>query len=552
MRPCPFALSIPVGIAALLTPPSLSQINAVELARVGDSISGGASVTGFHYPRVNDSGRWAVIVETDSTTSRRRLFLDDVQILAEGDPAPNVPGETVEAIRAIDLADTGRLAVLTELSSGFAVYVDGELVLESFDIASLPGFGPSARYTVVGGLALNANDQLLLNCGVFEPGGGPLPVSCLVRLELGSGGAVLSETLLGQRGDVYPGQTAPLFAFVPGENTMSFGDDGLGTWTGILASAAPGLHVAYENATIPMYQGNQPAFLGGADYLDLPLAATAYNDVTGSRAHSAKLDVGANPDDGIIIRDGAVYAREGANLTAFPGAPVIETLGFENLALTDDSDIVFYAQVDNGSPFDEAIVRGSDLMLPKGAMIVGGQRITDLADVPSGFHVSDSGQFLLAQAELDNQSIGLVYVQDEIGESYCAAENNSTGVPSVTAARGVGLATANALILETRDGPPGAFAFYIVSMTSDNVPNPGGSAGRLCIGGSIGRHLGGLGQIDAGGVFRFQPDLTRIPTTPNVAVQPGETWHWQQWHRDSTPTGGSTSNFSLPVRVTFH
>jgi len=77
-----------------------------------------------------------------------------------------------------------------------------------------------------------------------------------------------------------------------------------------------------------------------------------------------------------------------------------------------------------------------------------------------------------------------------------------------------------------------------------------GSIGRLCVSGSVGRAVGGV--LDSGtlGTLVAQVDLAAIPQpTGPVAAQPGETWHFQAWHR-TTLAGQPTSNFTDAVRVT--
>ena len=73
------------------------------------------------------------------------------------------------------------------------------------------------------------------------------------------------------------------------------------------------------------------------------------------------------------------------------------------------------------------------------------------------------------------------------------------------------------------------------------------------LGGSIGRYVG-VGQIrNSGGTgsFAIRLDLNQIPQ-PNgfVAAQPGETWNFQAWYRDSIG-GTATSNFSNGRTLTF-
>ena len=102
--------------------------------------------------------------------------------------------------------------------------------------------------------------------------------------------------------------------------------------------------------------------------------------------------------------------------------------------------------------------------------------------------------------------------------------------------------------------PPNSFGFFLTSQAQGNVVNAGGSEGTLCLGGNIGRFVG-PGQVmnsGASGGLTLTVDLNAVPAaTPTgvVAVQAGETWNFQAWHRDVNPA--PTSNFTDAVSVTF-
>ena len=102
-------------------------------------------------------------------------------------------------------------------------------------------------------------------------------------------------------------------------------------------------------------------------------------------------------------------------------------------------------------------------------------------------------------------------------------------------------------------------AMVLVSNQFGLIVNPviGGAAsgGTLCIAG------GGMGRFNAAdeyyfgsqGAFRLKPDLTQIPwVTPpfTTAIQPGETWLWQCWYRD-TGAGQGASSFSDAISIRF-
>ncbi|MEZ6015937.1 MAG: hypothetical protein R3F49_12535 [Planctomycetota bacterium] len=141
-----------------------------------------------------------------------------------------------------------------------------------------------------------------------------------------------------------------------------------------------------------------------------------------------------------------------------------------------------------------------------------------------------------------------------VGSSYCgpAVPNTTLNSASISAS-GSDVAADNNLTLMASDMPLNAFGFFLTSMTQGNVPQPGGSQGVLCLGGSIGRYVG-AGQIKnsgAAGMFDLALDLTQTPS-PNgfVSVSAGETWNYQAWFRDSVG-GVATSNFTDGRTITF-
>ncbi|QDV07947.1 hypothetical protein Poly30_34830 [Planctomycetes bacterium Poly30] len=167
-----------------------------------------------------------------------------------------------------------------------------------------------------------------------------------------------------------------------------------------------------------------------------------------------------------------------------------------------------------------------------------------LADVFTS--VGDGNQFVV----FDNFE---VVAGGGLGSSYCSANANSTGVAGAMSATGAPTAAANDLTLTASSLPNNSFGFFIVSPNQGFVMNPGGSSGNLCLSGAIGRYVG-PGQIQntlGNGGFSLVADLTAIPSpTGPVATNSGDTWNFQGWFRDSSPTG-PTSNFTNGLSITF-
>jgi hypothetical protein len=156
----------------------------------------------------------------------------------------------------------------------------------------------------------------------------------------------------------------------------------------------------------------------------------------------------------------------------------------------------------------------------------------------------------LLQAPVWYENIG----RGPVGEAFCGpAVPNSTGAPSRIFSLGSSSAVENSLTLRTADLPANAFGFFIVSQASQPATPVVASSGLLCLDGAIGRYVG-PGQVrtsGASGTFALDLDLTAIPQPLGfVAAQPGSTWFFQAWHRDTSPAG-PTSNFTDGLQVTF-
>jgi len=163
----------------------------------------------------------------------------------------------------------------------------------------------------------------------------------------------------------------------------------------------------------------------------------------------------------------------------------------------------------------------------------------------------------LTGCSIESRGIPLIPLADmvltgyaPIGANYCNANPNSTGLPGTISALGSGLVAANDLDLYAFQLPHNAFGYFIVSPFQAFIPNAGGAQGNLCVGLNTGRFRSQLGNTGTAGYLVVHVDLTDMPQ-PNgsVAVQAGQTWNFQCWHRDANPT--TTSNFTSGYSITF-
>ncbi|MEM6572059.1 MAG: hypothetical protein AAF957_26825 [Planctomycetota bacterium] len=164
---------------------------------------------------------------------------------------------------------------------------------------------------------------------------------------------------------------------------------------------------------------------------------------------------------------------------------------------------------------------------------------------------------------------GAVYVEildGDLGGVYCdgspflpstmnfSAQFNSLGKHGEIRATGSAIAANNDVTLLLSHLPSSTLALGLVSLTPAQPVIFDAAGGARCITGNIGRFVG-PGQImttDANGTASLQIDLTMIPqVTTMVAVQPGETWYFQAWHRDVDPIGNPTAGYTTALSIQF-
>lgn len=141
------------------------------------------------------------------------------------------------------------------------------------------------------------------------------------------------------------------------------------------------------------------------------------------------------------------------------------------------------------------------------------------------------------------------------GSPYCGpAAQNSTGRSGALGALGSASVADNDLVLSATALPDNVFGMFLVSREQAFVPNPGGSAVALCLGGSIGRFTG-PGQIQlsgASGEIDLPLDWAAIPQADGfVQGAAGETWSFQLWYRDlvaGVPVPNCTNGVSVTLR----
>lgn len=241
-------------------------------------------------------------------------------------------------------------------------------------------------------------------------------------------------------------------------------------------------------------------------------------------------------------------------------------LTFEEVSWTNPADRDVYAlsgSVAHASNIARIALAERHVQVQVGA---GVQRHAAVASQWDGGEASDDvmlaweDRHLASQAQITLQAYDIATLESSpnqaIGRQYCAANAHADSGDggrrsSFIHARGSG-SVGTMHELRCAEMRTHAAAYFIVSTATGNTNFAGGGQGRLCLGGAIGRLVGGqILNTGASGFVSVAFDPGAIPTPMGaIAAAPGDTFHFQCWHRDALG-GASTSNFSNACSITF-
>ena len=264
-------------------------------------------------------------------------------------------------------------------------------------------------------------------------------------------------------------------------------------------------------------------------------------------AHGVRIDVDGLPVDAVTFQFPAYdidLAPDGTFWHSTDGSTTVRHY---------DDGGVFLGSFD----FDLGLQSGTFLRTPTGVAVKDdGTLLVAVKYSQQITHLSPTGQVLgsfIAATDIVASEIQIVREPAPPGSLYCTAAPNSSGFVGLVEPQGSLVVSDDDFSLRAGSLPTHAFGYFIGSTQSGFVTNPAGSAGNLCLGGSIGRfnRPGEILSSGAGGEFTLALDLMDMPTpTGSVAVQANETWYFQAWHRDSVQ-GVTTSNFTRGLSVAF-
>lgn len=237
----------------------------------------------------------------------------------------------------------------------------------------------------------------------------------------------------------------------------------------------------------------------------------------------------ANPitsADGVFVSDGhnLVTASQSASgfgpddLVGFFGAPI---------------DAGLLPLADNGGPTPT-------MALAPGSAAVG-------AGDPTSFEVVDQRGRLRTSGSVDIGAFQSTSLAVGFGVAGCPGTVNGGGSIARTFVLGSPTIADDDVTLAALGVTPDQFGIFVASRDVATTPVSGGI---LCLGGSIGRLVlpGQIRSSGAQGRLSLPLDLAAIPEGATfAAAQPGETWRFQCWFRDTL----AEASFGTATEVTF-
>lgn len=533
---------------ALLTLAPLAHAQDELVLQIGDPVGGTPAATIssiFDHGIASTGDWWAVARYTAQNPDGGVLVLNGETALRFGDALPG--GRSFISARGADFSARGDVVVhclVTDTAgagSEDALLWNGEIVAtKGTPIVDAQG-GQVSSIEWIEDFALDGTDRILARVS-FAPFSLPVDYR-LVEIDLSGAAPDEARLLLG--GPVpYPDGTE-----IVSVESVEVNAAGQVMTTGreIVTAGAPALRAVRVDGELRVRTGDIEPTTGATWDLEGPVFTVSTVDfdldASGEVTVYGRLET-ATEFWRAIVRAGTVVARTGE---AQPGffVPLRQVDPFGLAALPDGR--VFWSGYEQGST-SKILFLGNQPYLQEGDAILGStvDRVVQFSNVDiTAF--PENGGFFLHRVDLADGRRGLLRRRLNVGQFGCAQNNaNSTGRTGRLVANGSDVAGGHELELAASDLPPGQFGLFAVGSMSSTGFNVG-SQGRVCLGGTIGRF--GVQQVSAAGTAQLFLDTLALPTTPSVAVRPGDTWHFQFWCRDNNPN--PTSNLTDSVLVTF-
>jgi hypothetical protein len=536
-----------VALAATLATPVLAHDDPVELVLEGDVVAGVGTVTSVSNLVVNDAGVWIVEADTDHANGDADgvLMQTGFLLLREGDALAAPVGASVGSFDPLTLNESSETAwnLFLDGTAGVnddsAVYLGSALLIQEGDTLTAAGVSPGTEWLGFFDVKRNNSDQILIVGSMEDPGIVPSTVDRVLALVDVTGGVLGAVTIIAMEAQLLPGQTLGVTDIGTNPQETALNDNG----DVLFAVDIPGVDAIYLNATEVAQEGDASP-IAGRNWQSLTSTSIGLND-HGDYVFRGDLN-GDTSDDNVIIKNGAVFVREGDTRPEIMPF-TITNFGSGPVQIANNDSVLWFAEWnDPDTDLNSGLFVDDELVIQEGVTEVGGVVFDTIRGITDGYGFSPSGEYIIFEGVLENGVEGAFLVQLETldAHSFCTPVVNSTGSPALITAQGSSSLIENNLVLLAQpmaSSEPGVFYYG-----PNEIQAPFGNGFR-CVGGTVVR-LWPPVVSNGGGVLLRAIDFQSLPS--GAAINAGETWKFQAWFRDP-PAGGLGFNLSDGLSITF-
>jgi len=535
-----------------------SQYPITTLVLEGEAVTGVGHVTRIDNLAVNDSGNWLVEADTDNAdTDADGVVLENGALyLREGQSLPLPLGSTLRAFDSVYLDAFGDalhnffLDGTTGISDDTGIYFNTTLMIQESEISLAPELTAGTPYKGFVEVKPNAGAQALVMASVDDAAISSTTDRALIILSHDGSGGLVSESAIAKEGDVLPGQTASLTDFESGPHNFAFNDaayamfvadlggdtdfnNAIYIWDGGANNliAQKGLAATVSPTREWDSLASTKVDLGFAqkkiEGTSIPYVYTG--SLTGDASTNSIIVKNTSHGERKLIQEGDVVSGAGGfALTGFGSGPVW---------LGDNGNVLFYGEwADPDTSKDTGLFLNGQLIVQEGVTTIGGFTVNALRGMQDGYALSDSGRYIVFEAELSNGNEGAFLIDTGGAWQNLDAWLSPTALSAVEpgaaiTALGIGtLAPSTPLTLSLSNATPSTAATLVAGPVLQDAPFKGGFM--------VPYHtlLLGLGSTNADGVLT-------VPALWPGGLPSGITFYMQWWLSDPLgPFGLVASN----------
>ena len=421
------------------------------LVMEGDNVPGVGNVTTIDKLWINASGDHLVKVTTDnpSAGADEAILKNGVLYLFENQAVTSPAGASLNEFDAMCINSNGDSAYNVTLSgtgstaTDAGVYWNDKLVLQKGDFSTANVFSLQTPYIAFDEVRCNDNNQILLIGAVDDGAVTGTSEAVIMRLDLDANGNLLSDNPIRIAGDPSGTSLSPATLFGTNPIRYDFNNAGQALYQVYMATGSGANDVAVMLDNVVIAEEAAPSPIAGRNWNALSAPGMGLNN-NGDWVLKGFLD-GSNADNGIIIKNDVKVVQKGDVLAA-TGGFLLQNFGQAGVEIADSGDVLWYGDWDDtNTNQDTGLFLNLDLLVQEGVTTVGTATVKKLNSGAQGFHIADSGNFVIFEAELDNGLEGAFLIgTGEPGSPTCYGDGTSGLCPCANVG-GAGQGCANSM-----------------------------------------------------------------------------------------------------------